>query len=36
MWYRLTADLLRPGGHLAFWSAPHVVPVWGAKTLPWL
>jgi hypothetical protein len=36
MRYRLTADLLRPGGHLAFWSALHVVPVWGAKTLPWL
>lgn len=24
--YRMAARLLRPGGHLAFWSASHVVP----------
>lgn len=27
--YRRAFDLLRPGGHLAFWSAQHVVPEGG-------
>jgi SAM-dependent methyltransferase len=27
--YRRAFDLLRPGGHLAFWGAQHVVPVGG-------
>jgi SAM-dependent methyltransferase len=27
--YRRAFELLRPGGHLAFWSAQHVVPVGG-------
>ena len=27
--YRRAFDLLRPGGHLAFWSAQHVVPAGG-------
>jgi SAM-dependent methyltransferase len=27
--YRKAWELLRPGGHLAFWSATHVVPVGG-------
>ena len=27
--YRKTFDLLRPGGHLAFWSAAHVFPEGG-------
>jgi SAM-dependent methyltransferase len=27
--YQLAAGLLRPGGHLAFWSALHVIPAGG-------
>ena len=27
--YRRASELLRPGGHLAFWSAQHVVPEGG-------
>ena len=27
--YRKAWDLLRPGGHLAFWAAEHVVPAGG-------
>jgi SAM-dependent methyltransferase len=27
--YRLAAGVLRPGGHLAFWSATHVIPEGG-------
>jgi SAM-dependent methyltransferase len=27
--YRRAWELLRPGGHLAFWSATHVIPVGG-------
>jgi SAM-dependent methyltransferase len=29
--YRKARDLLRPGGHLAFWAAEHVVPVAGDR-----
>ena len=32
MRYRLTVDLLRPGEHLAFWGALHVVPEGGDRS----